>query len=71
MTGAVTSFGRFAVSEMPSHKLLRDLAALNEGLCGPLSSEKASFRLTSLADRVFAASIGDEAVRLDQGELLR
>jgi hypothetical protein len=56
---------------MPSHRLLRDLVALKEGLCGPPASEEASRRLLVLTNRLFDASIDDEAVlSLDQAELL-
>jgi hypothetical protein len=56
---------------MPSHRLLRDLVALKEGLCGPPASKEAGRRLLALADRVFEASVNDDAsFSLDQAELL-
>jgi hypothetical protein len=56
---------------MPGHRLLRDLAALNEGLCGSSPSEEAGRRLASLADRVSESSKhGEVVLGLDQAELL-
>jgi hypothetical protein len=56
---------------MPSHSLLRDFAALNEGLCDPSLSDEANFRLVTLTDKLFKALIDDEVARsLDPAELL-
>jgi hypothetical protein len=56
---------------MPSHKLLRDLVALKEGLSEPSPTEEASFRLVVLANRVAEYSLENEVVlSLDQAELL-
>jgi hypothetical protein len=56
---------------MPRHRLLRDLAALNEGLCVASPSDEARRRLAAIADKVAEASRDDEAVLgLDQAELL-